>query len=65
MSELDLDALVGIQENKATLLRFEDATDDQVPRLNYSVPLPGSIQGRYYLETHFGALPWKPASCRT
>jgi len=64
MPSLDLDALVGMQENPATLLRFEDATDDQVPRLNYSVPLPGALAGRYYLEADFGSLPWKKAASR-
>jgi hypothetical protein len=51
-----------MQENPSTLLRFEDATDEQVPRLNYSVPLPGALEGRYFLETQFGALPWRPAA---
>lgn len=62
--ELDLKPLVGMQESPSTLVRFEDDTDKHAPRLSYSVPLPGSFEGRYYMQIGFANLPWKPAAFR-
>lgn len=60
--ELDLKPLVGMQESPSTLVRFEDDTDKHAPRLSYSVPLPGSFEGRYYMQIAFANLPWKKAA---
>lgn len=62
--ELDLTNLIGRQESTSSLVRFEDETDANAPRLNYSVPLPGSFQGKFYMETNFlnERLPWTDAA---
>lgn len=62
--ELDLSSLVGRQESDASLVRFEDATDTNTPRLNYSVPLPGAFNGKFYIETDYlnDAIPWTNAA---
>ena len=46
---LDLSSLVAREESRSTLVRFEDTTDENVPRLRYSVPLPGAMDGRYFI----------------
>jgi hypothetical protein len=62
--ELDLTNLVGRQESTSSLVRFEDETDANAPRLNYSVPLPGLFQGKFYIEIDFfnDQLPWTAAA---
>ena len=62
--ELDLSFLVTRQEFDSTLLRFEDDTDANAPRLNYAIPLPGAFQGKLYVETDFlnDELPWTAAA---
>ncbi|MBE9111195.1 hypothetical protein IQ273_17455 [Nodosilinea sp. LEGE 07298] len=62
--ELDLSFLVTRQESDSTLVRFEDATDANAPRLNYAIPLPGAFQGKLYVETDFlnDSLPWTSAA---
>lgn len=56
--------LVGRAESPASLVRFEDATDANTPRLNYSVPLPGAFSGKFYIETDFHNqdIPWTSAA---
>ena len=58
--ELDLEALVGRQESTSSLVRFEDETDVNAPRLRYSVPLPGSYEGRFYVEVPLDDIAWTP-----
>lgn len=62
--ELDLTNLVGRQESTSSLVRFEDETDANAPRLNYLNPLPGAFQGKFYIETDFfnDQLPWTDAA---
>lgn len=62
--ELDLSFLVTRQESDSTLVRFEDETDANAPRLNYAIPLPGAFQGKLYVETDFlnDQLPWTAAA---
>ncbi|MEM6343535.1 MAG: hypothetical protein AAF927_06625 [Bacteroidota bacterium] len=62
--ELDLSFLVTRQESESTLVRFEDETDANAPRLNYAIPLPGAFQGKLYVETDFlnDLLPWTDAA---
>lgn len=62
--ETDLSFLVTRQESNSTLVRFEDETDANAPRLNYSVPLPGAFQGKLFLETDFenDEVPWTAAA---
>jgi hypothetical protein len=62
--ELNLENLVSRQESPSSLVRFEDETDANAPRLNYSVPLPGAFQGKFYIETDFfnDQLPWTDAA---
>ena len=62
--ELDLSFLVTRQESDSTLVRFEDDTDANAPRLNYAIPLPGAFQGKLYVETDFlnDELPWTAAA---
>ena len=62
--ELDLSFLVTRQESDSTLVRFEDDTDANAPRLNYAIPLPGAFQGKLYVETDFinDSLPWTGAA---
>lgn len=62
--ELDLSFLVTRQESDSTLVRFEDDTDANAPRLNYAIPLPGAFQGKLYVETDFlnDSLPWTDAA---
>jgi hypothetical protein len=62
--DMDLQPLVGMQESESTLVRFEDETDKHAPRLNYSVPLPGTFEGRFYIGVGFRDLPWKAAAFR-
>ncbi len=56
--------LVEREESTSSLVRFEDATDANTPRLNYSVPLPGAFSGKLYIETDYfnDAIPWTNAS---
>jgi hypothetical protein len=60
----DATDLIGRAESAATLIRFEDATDANTPRLKYSVPLPGHFQGKFYIDTDFfnDAVPWTAAA---
>jgi len=60
----ELTFLVSRQESPLTLVRFEDSTDANVPRLSYSVPLPGAFQGKFYIETDFqnNEIPWTSAA---
>ncbi|MEM6544454.1 MAG: hypothetical protein AAF680_06105 [Pseudomonadota bacterium] len=62
--EIDLSFLVTRQESDSTLVRFEDDTDANAPRLNYAIPLPGAFQGKLYVETDFlnDSLPWTDAA---
>ncbi|MGK7898800.1 MAG: hypothetical protein AB4372_35595 [Xenococcus sp. (in: cyanobacteria)] len=61
MSELQLNlkTLVNREESKEALVRFEDTTDELVPRLRYNIPLPSAYDGFFFMETDFGNLPWK------
>jgi hypothetical protein len=47
--DLDLSTLVRREESQSSLVRFEDVTDENVPRLRYSIPLPGALDGRYFI----------------
>lgn len=62
--QLNVDQLVSRQESSSTLVRFEDETDANAPRLNYAVPLPGSFLGKLFVETDFlnDQLPWTDAA---
>ena len=62
--ETDLSFLVTRQESPSTLVRFEDETDANAPRLDYAVPLPGAFQGKLFIETDFlnDELPWTAAA---
>jgi len=60
--EINVEALVGRAESDKTLVRFEDATDKLVPRLRYSIPLPGSYEGCFFMEMESGGLPWADAA---
>jgi hypothetical protein len=58
------DDLVNRVESSSTLVRFEDATDANTPRLNYAVPLPDSFMGKLFIETnyHNDEIPWTRAA---
>lgn len=58
MNGINIDNLIGRPESTSSLVRFEDKTDEHAPKLNYAVPLPSSFEGRFFLETDFGTLPW-------
>jgi hypothetical protein len=62
--ENNVDQLIQSPASQGALIRFEDATDANTPRLNYSVPLPGAFSAKLYIETDFlnDELPWKPAA---
>ncbi len=62
--ESNIDQLINPQVSESSLVRFGDATDANVPRLNYSVPLPGSFAAKHYIETDFfnNQVPWTPAA---
>ena len=62
--ELDLANLTTRQESPSSLVRFEDDTDKNAPRLNYAVPLPGTFEARAYIECNLknSKLDWAGAA---
>lgn len=57
---INIEQLINPQNSDSGLIRFEDATDENVPTLSYSVPLPGSFEGKHIIETDLNNehIPW-------
>jgi hypothetical protein len=62
--DITIEDLVSRPESPSSLVRFEDDTDVNAPRLSYAVPLPGAFSGKLYIETDFfnDELPWLDAA---
>lgn len=59
LEPLSTETFINRAESSSSLVRFEDQTDKNASRLNYSTPLPGSYEGRFYLEVELDInLPW-------
>ncbi|MEK3857297.1 hypothetical protein [Cytobacillus sp. FSL H8-0458] len=62
MSNPNWNSLIERGESSKTLVRFEEVTDEDIPRLRYEVSLPGSYKGHAFLEIEADGLPWKESA---
>ena len=58
-SSFDTTGLESRPESDKALLRFADPGPKDVPKLSYSLPLPNSYEGQFFLEVDVGAIPFK------